>query len=123
MHLSNEEKETLISFDESSAEATIFTYSKRWQKHLEKKLGLKPTRDNGCGGREYHIAKSRIPLPRVPRKLSPEQRRKNIERLQKARQQKSPNRLGNNAAVKESQGKKVSEGKTIARQKRLRVAP
>ena len=99
MHLSNEEKETLISFDETPAEAVIFTYSQRWQVHLEKKLGLKPTMDNGCGGKEYHIAKKRIPLPRVPRKLSPEQRQKMGERLRKARRQKSPNPSGNTTAL------------------------
>ena len=92
MRLSNEEKETLISFDETSAEAVIFTYSKRWIRHLEKKLGLKAVFNNGYGGKEYHIAKNRIPLPRTPRKLSPEQRKKAAERLQKARRQKSPNR-------------------------------
>jgi len=96
MHLSNEEKETLISFDETPNEATIFTYNKRWQKRLEEKLGLKPVFDNGYGGKEYHIAKSRIPLSRASRKLSPAQRKKAVERLQKARRQKSPNPLGNN---------------------------
>jgi len=99
MHLSNEEKETLISFDETPAEAIIFTYSQRWQKRLEGRLGLKPVFNNGYGGKEYHIAKSRIPLPRVPRKLSPEQKEKMAERLRKARHQKSSNSLGNNAAV------------------------
>ena len=98
MHLSNEEKETLISFDETPNEATEFTYNKRRQKHYEQKLGIKPIDDNGYGGKTYKIAKSRIPLPRVPRKLSPEQRKKVVERLQKARRQKSPNRSGNNTA-------------------------
>jgi len=92
--LSNEEKETLISFDETPAEAVIFTYNKRWQKQLEIKLGLKPILNNGYGGKEYHMAKRRIPLPRAPRKLSPEQRKKMGERLQKARHQKSPNLSG-----------------------------
>jgi len=94
MQLSNEEKETLISFDETPAEAVIFTYNKRWQIHLEKKLGLKPVLNNGYGGKEYHIAKRRIPLPRAPKNLSPEQKKKMGERLQKARHQKSPNLVG-----------------------------
>lgn len=92
--LSNEEKETLISFDETPADAVIFTYNKRWQKHLEQKLGLKPVLNNGYGGKEYHIAKRRISLPRAPQKLSPEQRKKMGERLQKGRHQKSPNSSG-----------------------------
>jgi len=86
MQLSNEERETLISFDETPNEATIFTYNKRWQKHLEQKLELKPTTNNGYGGKEYHIAKSRIPLPRVPRKLSPEQRERLANQLRRGRQ-------------------------------------
>lgn len=92
--LSNEEKETIITFDETPNEATIFTYSKRWQTHLEKRLGLKPVSNNGYGGKEYHIAKRRIPMPRVPKRLSAEQRKKMGERLQKARLQKSPNLSG-----------------------------
>jgi hypothetical protein len=91
MPLSNEEKETLISFDETPADAVIFTYNRRWQKHLEQKLGLKPTFNNGYGGKEYHIAKNRIPMPRVPRRLSLEQRKAATERLKEARHQKSPN--------------------------------
>jgi len=87
--LSNEEKETIITFDEDSAIALIFTYNRKWKSHLEKKLGLKPTLDNGYGGREYLIAKKRIPMPRAPRKLSAEERQKLGQRLSKARQQKS----------------------------------
>jgi len=98
MQLTNEERETLISFDETPSEAVIFTYNKRWQKHLEERLGLKPVFNNGYGGKEYHIAKNRISMPRVPRKLSPKQRKEAAERLQKAHRQKSPNRLGNNTA-------------------------
>ena len=94
MQLSNEEKETIITFDETPADAVIFTYNKRWQTHLEKKLGLKPIFNNGYGGKEYHIPKKRISLPRTLRKLSPEQRKKMGERLQKARHQKSPNLSG-----------------------------
>ena len=89
MTLSNEEKETIITFDETPADAVIFTYNRKWQTHLEKKLGLKPIMDNGYGGKEYHIPKGRIPLPRVPRKLSPEQREKLVERLRVNRHQKS----------------------------------
>lgn len=118
MHLSNEEKETIITFDESSATAIIFTYSRRWQTHLEKKLGIIPAFDNGYGGKEYHIAKSRIPLPRVPRKLSPEQREKAAQRLREMHRQKSPNPSGNNTAIKKSQAETFSEGKTIAQQKK-----
>ena len=73
--LSREEQETIVTFDESSPEATIFTYNRAWQQHLEKKLGLTPTMDNCSGGREYTLDKSRIRPPRAPVKLSEARRR------------------------------------------------
>jgi hypothetical protein len=45
--------------------ATTHT-KKTWQRHLEKKLGLKPVMDNGFGGKEYKIEKKRIRPPRAP---------------------------------------------------------
>ena len=62
--LTRAEKETIILFSEDDEEATIFTYLKSWQNHLEKKLGLKPVFDNGFGGKEYKVDKSRIKPPR-----------------------------------------------------------
>ena len=73
--LSNYEKETIITFNEGDSKASIFTYSRAWQNHLEKKIGLKPV-DNGHGGREYEIDKERIPKPRAPRQLSAATRKK-----------------------------------------------
>jgi len=98
MQLSNEDQETTISFNKAEDMASVFTYEKKWQQHIEKGFGLKPTLDNGCGGKEYYIPKSRIRMPLVPKKLSAGQRRKIGQRLQKAHRQKSPNRLGNNTA-------------------------
>jgi hypothetical protein len=91
--LTNDEKETLISFDETPNDALIFTYSPKWQKHLETRLGLKPVMDNGFGGKEYHLPKSRVRLPQAHRTLSAEQRQKLGERLARARQRKSPSVL------------------------------
>jgi hypothetical protein len=68
--LTAEEQETIIRFDESQGLASVFTYNRRWQKHLEEKLGLKATFKNTKGGREYELPKSRILLPRAPRKVS-----------------------------------------------------
>jgi len=99
MKLDNFEQETIINFNKGEEMASIFTYEKTWQKHLENKLGLKPTMDNGHGGREYHIAKKRIRPPRAPVKLSAEQRRKMAERLRRGRRQKSIISAGNTAAV------------------------
>lgn len=102
--LTNDEKETLISFDETPEDAVIFTYNLAWQKHLEQRLGLKPIRDNGYGGKEYQISKKRIRMPMVPRKLSAEQRQKLGERLRKARQQKSPTLPPDNVITMKSRG-------------------
>ena len=83
--VSNSEQETIITFNEEDKTADIFTYNKRWQKHLEQRLHLKPIIDNGYEGRSYQIQKKRISLPRVPMVLSPEARKKIAIRLSKAR--------------------------------------
>ena len=54
------EQKTIISFNKSEDIAHISTYEKTWQKHLEGKLGLKPVMDNGFGGKEYELPKSRF---------------------------------------------------------------
>ena len=83
--LTNYEKETIINFNEAETTAYIFTYNKAWIAHLEKVLGLKPTSNNGFGGREYELPKKLISKPRRPRKLTPEQKQRLTARLQKAR--------------------------------------
>ena len=83
--LTNEEKETIINFNEGEGTAYIFTYNKGWQKHLEQKLGLKPVMDNGFGGKEYEIDKKRIRPPRAPVRLSPEARAKRADQLRQSR--------------------------------------
>ena len=79
--LTNYEQETIINFNKGEDVAYIFTYEKTWQKHLEKKLGIKPLYDNGFGGREYEIDKKRIRPPRAPRRLSDSAKKKLTERL------------------------------------------
>lgn len=83
--LSRYERETIINFNQAETMAEIFTYERGWQKHLERVLHLKPTMDNGMGGRAYLIPKDRIPLPRAKRVLSAEQRTAMVDRLAKAR--------------------------------------
>ena len=83
--LTGYEKETIINFNEDEAEASIFTYNKSWQKHLEGKLGLKPIMSNGCGGKEYRIDKHRIRPPRAPVKLSGNEKQKRAKQLADAR--------------------------------------
>ena len=79
--MNKDEKETLINFNEKDELASIFTYNKSWQKHLEERLGLKPILDNGSGAREYLIDKKRIRPPRAQLKLSDEQRANLAQRL------------------------------------------
>ena len=79
--LPNDEQETIVNFNKAEDIASIFTYERTWQKHLEGKLGLKPIRDNGFGGREYELPKKMIKPPRAPIKLSEEAKAKLAERL------------------------------------------
>ncbi|MFC1892976.1 hypothetical protein ACFLYR_02915 [Chloroflexota bacterium] len=83
--LTNYEQETIINFNKEEKIAYIFTYEKTWQKHLEDKLGLKPVMDNGFGGKEYELPKSRIKPPRAPRKLSDSAKKKLVEKLHRNR--------------------------------------
>ena len=83
--LTNYEQETIINFNKAEDVAYIFTYEKTWQKHLEGKLGLKPLMDNGFGGREYELPKSRIKPPRAPRKLTDSAKKNLTERLHHSR--------------------------------------
>jgi len=86
--LTKQEQETIIVFNETNEPASIFTYSKVWQKHLEQRLKLKPIDINGFGGREYQIDKKRIKPPRVPKKLSAEAKKKLVQTLSRGRKQK-----------------------------------
>jgi len=83
--LTSYEQETIINFNKAEDTAYIFTYEKTWQKHLEKNLGLKPMMDNGFGGKEYELPKSRIKPPRAPRRLSDSAKKKLAERLHRNR--------------------------------------
>lgn len=75
------ERETIITFDETTEPAHIFTYNRSWQKHLEQKLGIEPTTDNEFGAREYECPKAWIRKPQKPRQLSEVQKGKLRERL------------------------------------------
>jgi hypothetical protein len=79
--LSAYEQETIINFNKTEDIASIFTYEKRWQKHLEEKLGLKPIGDDGFGGKEHELPKSRIKPPRPHTRTSDSAKKKLAERL------------------------------------------
>ncbi len=115
--LSNYEQETIINFNKDEAIAHIFTYEKTWQQHLEKRLGLKPTMDNGFGGKEYEIDKKRIRPPRAPVKLSAEARAKRANRI-KALHQKPNLSAQTMIATRKADKKNPNKGKSINRQLR-----
>lgn len=117
--LSNYEKETIINFNEGEDMANIFTYSKSWQQHLEKRLGLKPVKDNGWGGKEYEISKKRIKPPRAPVKLSAEARAKLTKRMRDMSQKRSLLSKTTAGTVK-SDTENQNKGNTINQQLRLR---
>jgi len=112
--LSLEERETIINFDEKEPMASIFTYNKAWQEHLEKRLGLKPIMNNGYGGKEYEISKKRIKPPRAPLKLSVEARAKLSKRLEIMR--KRQNQPKTHRALLKSDTKKKDLTNTINKQ-------
>ena len=73
------EMETVITFNKEEATATIYTYEATWQKIIEDGFGIKPTEDDGLGGRTYIIDKKRIRPPR-PKRVMTDKQLKNLER-------------------------------------------
>ena len=80
-NLSGYERETIINFNEAEATARVFTYNKNWQRHLEQKLGLKPTMENGYGGKEYQLDKKMLRPPQPKRRLSEATRQRLADNL------------------------------------------
>jgi len=83
------ELETIISFNQGEKVAHIFTYEMTWQKHLEQKLGLKPTLVNDSGGKGYDLPKTLIHMPQAKRQVSPERKAALQKVLAEARQNRS----------------------------------
>ncbi|MBI4332916.1 MAG: hypothetical protein HY673_16735 [Chloroflexi bacterium] len=104
------EQETIIVFNKAEATASIFTYERTWQNHLEQRLGLKPVLDNGHGGKEYELPKRLIRPPAAPRRLSPEARAKAIERLRRNRPE-MPYRKAESARESASKGVQLSRSR------------
>lgn len=97
--LSGAEQETIINFNKEEKIAYILTYDKSWQKHLEKKLGLTPVKDNGFGGKEYVIDKKRIKMPRAVGHVSDKQRKRLSDNLSKARLSKKSHNTDSDSDV------------------------
>ncbi|MBU0847536.1 hypothetical protein KKH23_10160 [Patescibacteria group bacterium] len=104
--LGNFEQETIITFNKGEDMACIFTYERTWQRQIEQKLGIQPTFNNGCGGKEYQVPKKRIRMPQPKRVYSAEQKQKMAKRLAARRPQKSIISARNTAAVGLSAAKK-----------------
>jgi hypothetical protein len=102
------EQEIIISFDKARDIAHIFTYEKTWQKHLEKRLGLKPVMDNSLGGKDYDIEKRRSRPARAPVRLSPEARAKLIKRVKDTPDKCVPPLFCSDAGKHEEKGSRVN---------------
>lgn len=81
--LTKYEQETIINFNREEDKAYIFTYDKAWQRHLEKKLEIKPVLDNGIGGKEYILDKAMVRRPQKKRKCSKDSKEKLARRFKK----------------------------------------
>jgi len=76
------------------------------------RLGLKPTMDNGFGGKEYEMEKKRIRPPRAPVRLSAEAWAKLTKRMKDMSQKRSLRSKTTVAAVK-SDKKNQSKGNPL----------
>lgn len=83
------ELETVVNFNKTKDDAVIFTYEKSWQKHIEKRMGIKPFLDNDFGGKSYKVPKKLIRKPSVKRIFTDEQRNAVRERFAKTRVSKT----------------------------------
>ena len=86
MRLTRYEMETIINWNSAEDTASISTRMSHVMRYMEKELGLKPVtvyKDaNGkTYGKDYEIPKLWVRLPRRPRKVSEELRKKMAERL------------------------------------------
>lgn len=87
MRIKGLEQETIINWNMEEDTASLFTYSKRIQRHMEVILGLKPIRENSSGGKDYEFPKKWCKLPRKTktRNFTPEQKEAMKTRFAKAR--------------------------------------
>jgi hypothetical protein len=80
VRLSRQEQETIINFNKAEHIAYIYTCSKSWINHFEKKLGIKPTKTHSHA-REYECPKGWIRKPLKPRQVSESQKTKIRQRM------------------------------------------
>ena len=85
-NVTQDEKETIITFNEADPVVNVFTYDQRWQRRMAE-MGIAPIRTEGQA-KEYEFPKKSLRLPAKPRQLTPaevESRRKSIKLAQLAR--------------------------------------
>ena len=90
-HLTNEERETIISFDETSDPVNVYTFNKaiirkldNWYESGEPLQLVRAESLNGTECREYKVPKSWIRVQR-PRQYTEEQKKSMVERFQKGK--------------------------------------
>jgi hypothetical protein len=98
MRLTKQEQETIINFNQKEDIAYIYTCSKPWMTHMEKRLGLIPTTIYEQEARAYEFPKAWMRKPRKPRKLSNIQKARLCRRLPLERNlsSKTPCAVGEN---------------------------
>lgn len=64
MPLTKYEQETIITFNRAEKTAEVFTYDKKWQRHIEERLGIQPHLVNDRGGKQYTVPKRSVTKPR-----------------------------------------------------------
>lgn len=88
MNLTREEMETIICFNAADRETVhVFSDDQVWQRKLER-AGAVITKEHPSGGKEYTLEYRQVSIRKVASKrdMSPEQRQKARERLQRMRE-------------------------------------
>lgn len=67
LNLTAAEKETLLSFDEASADATLYTYNENLKRQLDRLVRIEPdvfrlTSEDGYGAKTYSFPKHRFDI-------------------------------------------------------------
>lgn len=81
--LTKYEQETIINFNREEDKTYIYTRDKARQRHMERKLGVKPVRDDGMGGKEYIVDKDMVRMPQKKRRCSAKSKKELTRRLNK----------------------------------------
>ena len=72
------ERETIINYNDAEELADIYTHDKALQRHIEKKLGIKPYYKEGLA-RTYKLPKKWLRYPQKPSEKRREAARKSLQ--------------------------------------------